>query len=138
MTTFSLKNILSQKSKDILDKVKANDEKVYSNRKPTKTKSIKPQKVKKDIVPKVIKKKQTKRERKMREQIEYERKFICYAINRMKGTAPLPAKDKKKKHRVTPYSNRERVAKFHHGSPIETTSSVKAISIPMGGQNRRY
>lgn len=34
--------------------------------------------------------------------------------------------------------NRERIKKHYHSNPIETTSSIKAWPIPMGGQNKRY
>lgn len=34
--------------------------------------------------------------------------------------------------------NRIRVGKSHHSFPIETFNSIKAVSIPMGGQNKQY
>ena len=63
------------------------------------------------------------------------KKYYDYVKNKYDRTGHAKLYKNKKKWVK---SNRERVAKFGNVRPTETTSSINAISIPMGGMNKRY
>lgn len=166
MATFSLKDILSQKSKDILNEIKPDDKNSHAgqnshNSEAKKTKgnnASKPAKKKrrnkvsdferltlfsKDTpaylrqfyTDTIGKQKRNDNKYKKNSKSQKRKEKISLAIKDLENG---PKSTSKKDERARASENRRRVASSYHDNSIQTTSSVKAVSIPMGGQNKKH